>query len=53
MTGIDIELHLGRQKRKMKMTTVMDLQTLLWSTKCRDVDPLHKLMIIGGRVGSN
>ena len=53
-TYIDkIKLHPSRRKRKTEVTTVMDLQTLLRSTKRRVVDPLRKLMLIGGRVGSN
>jgi hypothetical protein len=49
----DVELHPGRKKRKTKAMIVMDLQTLLRSTKRRVVDLLGKLMLIGGRVGSN
>jgi hypothetical protein len=37
----------------MKMTMGMDLRTLLWSTERRDVDPLRKLMLIGGRADSS
>ena len=37
----------------MKARVGMDLQTLLWSAERRDVDPLPKLMLIGGRVGLN
>jgi hypothetical protein len=53
MTGVGVELHLDERKRKTKMTMVMDLQSLLRSTECRDVDHLHKLLLIGGRAGSN
>jgi hypothetical protein len=55
MIGVDVELHPGRRKRKTKTktTTVMDLQSLLRSAERRDVDHLRKLMLIGGRAGSN
>jgi hypothetical protein len=53
MTGVGVELHPDRQKRKTKVTMVMNLQTLLRSIERRDVDHLRKLMLISGRVGSD
>ena len=53
MIGVDVELHPIRRKRKMKTTTGMDLKTLLRSVECNDVNPLHKLMLIGGKADSN
>jgi hypothetical protein len=43
----------SRRKRTAEATTVMELQTLLRSAERRAVDPLRKLMLIGGRAGSS
>jgi hypothetical protein len=48
-----IKLHPSKPKRKTKTTIVIDLQTLLRSEKRRYVVPLCKIMLIGGRAGSN
>jgi hypothetical protein len=45
LAGIVINHHRTVRRRKMKMAIEMSLRTLLWSAKCRAVDPLRKLEI--------
>ena len=50
---VAMRIQIEELTAQLAKSRVMDLQTLLQSTERRDVDHLYKLMLIGGRVGSN
>jgi hypothetical protein len=51
--SIIIDLHCTFRRRKMNMTMGTNPKSLPWSTKHMAVNPLHNLMTLSGRIGSN